>query len=103
MALVLLLGSGAERGRRRREAATSLRTLSPVHPPSYWSPPPVTSPWARGTIWSTCATWAPRWRSSADVDHFSVPMLLSFVGGYIADRGNQFLLMFSGAISGVRG
>jgi MFS family permease len=33
---------------------------------------------------------------------FSVPMLLSFVGGYIADRGNRFLLMFSGyAISGV--
>ena len=27
---------------------------------------------------------------------FSVPMLLSFVGGYIADRGNRFLLMFSG-------
>lgn len=33
---------------------------------------------------------------------FSVPMLLSFVGGHIADRGNRFLLMFSGyAISGV--
>ena len=33
---------------------------------------------------------------------FSVPMLLSFLGGYIADRGNRFLLMFSGyAISGV--
>jgi MFS family permease len=33
---------------------------------------------------------------------FSVPMLLSFVGGYIADRGNRFLLMFTGyAISGV--
>jgi MFS family permease len=32
---------------------------------------------------------------------FSVPMLLSFVGGYIADRSNRFLLMFSGfAISG---
>ena len=27
---------------------------------------------------------------------FSVPMLLSFVGGSIADRGNRFLLMFSG-------
>jgi MFS family permease len=27
---------------------------------------------------------------------FSVPMLLSFVGGYIADRGNRFWLMFSG-------
>jgi MFS family permease len=33
---------------------------------------------------------------------FSVPMLLSFIGGYIADRGNRFLLMFTGyAISGV--
>ncbi len=32
---------------------------------------------------------------------FSVPMLLSFVGGAIADRGNRFALMFSGyAISG---
>ena len=27
---------------------------------------------------------------------FSVPMLLSFVGGSIADRGNRFFLMFSG-------
>ena len=27
---------------------------------------------------------------------FSLPMLLSFAGGYIADRGNRFLLMFSG-------
>jgi DHA1 family multidrug resistance protein-like MFS transporter len=27
---------------------------------------------------------------------FSVPMLLSFVGGAIADRGNRFSLMFSG-------
>ena len=27
---------------------------------------------------------------------FSVPMLLSFVGGAIADRGNRFWLMFSG-------
>ena len=27
---------------------------------------------------------------------FSVPMLLSFVGGYLADRYNRFALMFSG-------
>ena len=33
---------------------------------------------------------------------FSVPMLLSFVGGYLADRYSRWALMFSGyAISGV--
>ena len=29
---------------------------------------------------------------------FSVPMLLSFVGGAIGDRGNRFALMFSGYV-----
>ena len=29
---------------------------------------------------------------------FSVPMMFSFVGGYVADRHNRFLLMFSGYI-----
>jgi len=33
---------------------------------------------------------------------FSVPMLLSFVGGYLADRYNRWVLMFSGyVVSGI--
>lgn len=105
--LALRLHEPAHSARRRREkvARPSYRSLA--------SPPVVAFLVIAATGHFAMGAWEVLWSiwlrhlnaSMAFIGWtwaaFSMPMLLSFLGGYVADRGNRFWLMFSGyAISG---
>jgi DHA1 family multidrug resistance protein-like MFS transporter len=107
IALAVFLHEPAHAVRRRREkvARPSYRSLA--------SPPVIaflviaaTGHFAMGAWEVLWSLWLRRLHASMTFigwtwAAFSLPMLLSFLGGYIADRGNRFWLMFSGyAVSG---
>jgi MFS family permease len=102
VALIVMLREPAHATRRRREKVQrpSFRNLA--------TPPVVAFIVVAASGNFAMGAWEVLWSIWLQDNHasvtfigwtwaaFSVPMLLSFVGGYIADRGNRFWLMFSG-------
>jgi len=100
--LMFTIKEPARTAQRRAEKAVRppLRTLV-SGPVAAFVMIAATSSFAMGTFEVLWSLWlqhlgASLTYTSATWIVFSVPMLLSFVGGSIADRGNRFLLMFSG-------